>query len=341
MLTAELEKILSGSDLTEAEIGSALEKIAAGNENPAQIGALLTALRMKGEAESELAGAARMLRRKCRFIDHRTREVIDTCGTGGDRKSGTSTFNISTAAAFIAADAGVCVAKHGNRSVSSRCGSADVLAELGFNLDVDPEVMEDCIQEHGIGFLFAPKLHPVMGTVAPIRKALGIRTIFNMLGPLINPAGASAQLLGVYDAKLTELFAGVLAKLGVRRALVVHGHDGLDEISCCTPTRISELKDGVSVTYDLQPEMYIGRKYRPEEIAGGDAQENARIIRAVLSGEDRTAHRAISLLNGGAAILVAGQAKTLGEGIRKAEESIDSGAAMHKLEQLIRSSRND
>ena len=340
MLKAELEKILSSSDLTAEEMGSALEKIASGNVPSVQVGAFLAALRAKGESESELAGAARMLRRKCRFIDHGTREVIDTCGTGGDRRGGRSTFNISTACAFVAAGAGVGVAKHGNRSVSSKCGSADVLAELGYNLDAPPDAVEDSIRDNGIGFLFAAKLHPVMGAAAPYRRELGIRTIFNMLGPLINPANAGAQLLGVYEAGLTELFARVLRDLKVRRALVVHGHDGMDEITICAPTRISELKNGEIHTYDLHPEIYLGRLYRAEEIPGGDAAENARILRSVLAAEDHGGARAITLINSAAAILAAGKAEDLRDGIRQAEQSIDSGAAMNKLEALIRSSKN-
>lgn len=340
MLKEELEKILAGNDLTAEETGAALEKIASGKVPPVQIGAFLGALRTKGESETELAGAARMLRRKCRFIDHGAREVIDTCGTGGDRRGGRSTFNISTTCAFVAAGAGIGVAKHGNRSVSSKCGSADVLAELGYNLDADPEVVEDSIMDNGIGFLFAAKLHPVMGTVAPYRRELGVRTIFNMLGPLINPANAGAQLLGVYDAKLTELFARVLRDLKLRRAMVVHGHDGMDEITICAPTRISELENGNISTFDLHPEIYLGRLYSAEEIPGGDVAENARILRSVLTGEDRGAARAITVLNSGAAIMVAGKAEDLCEGMRLAERSIDSGAALEKLEALIRSSKN-
>ena len=340
MLRELIEKILAGHDLDAGETADALGKIAAGQVPPVQIGAFLAALRAKGPSRSELTGAARMLRSKCRFIDHGAREVIDTCGTGGDRRNGRSTFNISTTCAFVAAGAGVGVAKHGNRSVSSQCGSADVLAELGLNLDAPPEAVEDSIIDNGIGFLFAAKLHPVMGAVAPYRRELGIRTIFNMLGPLINPANANAQLLGVYDPKLTELFAGVLSDLRVKRAMVVHGHDGMDEITICAPTRVSELKDGEIRTYDLRPELYLGKVFDAGEIPGGDARTNARILRAVLSGEERGAARAITVLNGGAAILVAGKAEDLRDGMRRAEESIDSGAAMEKLEALIRSSRN-
>ncbi|MBO4648180.1 MAG: anthranilate phosphoribosyltransferase, partial [Lentisphaeria bacterium] len=251
-----------------------------------------------------------------------------------------STFNISTTCAFVAAGAGVGVAKHGNRSVSSQCGSADVLAELGYNLDASPETVEDSIMDNGIGFLFAAKLHPVMGTVAPYRRELGIRTIFNQLGPLINPANANAQLLGVYDAKLTEIFARVLRDLNVRRAMVVHGHDGMDEITICAPTRVSELKDGDIHTFDLRPELYLGKLYDASEIPGGDAKENARILRGILEGKEQGAARAITLLNSGAAILVGGKAEDLRDGIRQAERSIDSGAALEKLEALIRSSKN-
>ena len=234
MLTRYLEKVLDRRDLSPAEMEEAFRIITGGEVAHSQIGAFLAALRMKGVSQTELVGAARMLRRVAAFIDCGGRDVVDVVGTGGD---GTGSFNISTTSAFVAAGAGVCVAKHGNRAASSRCGSADVLAALGFQLDAPAAVMENAIAEHGIGFLYAAKFHPVLGQVAVLRRELRIRTVFNMVGPLCNPAGARSIVLGVYAPELTELFAGALQELGVRRALVVHGLDGLDEISCCAATR--------------------------------------------------------------------------------------------------------
>ena len=216
-----------------------------------------------------------------------------------------------------------------------------MLAKLGFNLNVEPAVMENCIQNHGIGFLFAQKMHPVLGSVGVLRRELRIRTIFNMLGPLSNPAGAQSIVLGVYDAKLTELFAGTLRELGAKHAMVVHGHDGLDEISCCEPTRVSELRDGVITSYELYPEMLLGNTFDRSEIAGGDAKRNAEIMLNVLNGKDRGAPRAVVLLNAGATICVGGKAATLQEGMKLAEESIDSGRALEKLNILIRESRDE
>jgi anthranilate phosphoribosyltransferase len=258
--------------------------------------------------------------------------VVDTCGTGGD---GLSTFNISTAAAFVAAGAGVCVAKHGNRAVSSRCGSADVLAELGLNLEAPAAAIEQCIQEHGIGFLFAQKMHPAMKHVAPIRKELGVRTIFNMLGPLANPAGATGQVLGVFKAELTETFARVLRDLGTRRALVVHGLDGLDEITITDRTRVCELRNGELRTYELDAALIFGDYCNPAELAGGDAATNARILRAVLDGSEQGAPRQVTLLNAAAAIVVGEKADRIEDALRLAEQSIASGAALGKLQTLI------
>ena len=316
MLTRYLEKVLDRRDLSPAEMEEAFRIITGGEVAHSQIGAFLAALRMKGVSQTELVGAARMLR----------------------RAAGTGSFNISTTSAFVAAGAGVCVAKHGNRAASSRCGSADVLAALGFELDAPAAVMENAIAEHGIGFLYAAKFHPVLGQVAVLRRELRIRTVFNMVGPLCNPAGARSIVLGVYAPELTELFAGALQELGVRRALVVHGLDGLDEISCCAATRVSELRDGRIVTRELLPELLLGTVYAPEELRGGDPERNAEILRSVLSGVDRGAPRAAVLLNAGAAIYIAGVASTLEEGILLAGRSIDSGAAERKLELLIEAS---
>lgn len=338
MLTTELNHVLAGKSFTDRDMEDIMTQLASGEESEAQIGALLAALRMKGETVAEITGAARFLRRVGVFIDCGSLETLDTCGTGGD---GLATFNISTTAAFVAAGAGVTVAKHGNRSVSSRCGSADLLAELGYNLEATPEDMEESIQSDGIGFLFAQRLHPVLGKLAGLRRSLGVRTIFNLLGPLANPAGSTRQLTGVYDAAYTERLATAMRNLGVRQAMVVHGHDGLDEISINTPTRISELKDGAVRTYELQPELYADDFGPAGPIAGGTPAENAATTRAILDGTDRGPNRSIVLLNAGAAIYVAGKAADLHEGIRRAAESIDTGRAAAKLQALIRNSRHD
>jgi len=337
MITNHLKKIMSGRDLTAAEMGEVMEEIMKGEAAAAQIGAFLAALRMKGERIEELTGAARVMRRHAAFIDTGAKTVIDTCGTGGD---GADTFNISTTAALIAAGAGITVAKHGNRSVSSKCGSADVLAALGFNLDVEPVIMEQSIQENGIGFLFAPKVHPAMRNVAGIRKELGIRTIFNMLGPLTNPAGASGQVLGVFSPVMTEMFAAALKSLGCRRAMVVHGNDGLDEITCSTTTRVSELRDGVVKTYELFPEMYVGNTYPLSAIKGGDPALNAQIMKSVLDGSEKGAPRAVALLNAAAAIVAGEKADNMEAGFKMAEAALDSGAALNKLEILIKASKS-
>ena len=335
MLTRYLNRLFERRDLSPLEMEEALRIVTGGEVAHSQIGAFLAALRMKGVSRSELVGAARMLRRAAAFIDCGRREVVDVVGTGGD---GSNSFNISTASAFAAAGAGVTVAKHGNRAASSRCGSADVLAALGYNLEAPVPVIEHEIVENGIGFLYAAKLHPALANVAVIRRELKVRTIFNMLGPLCNPAGAKSIVLGVYAPELTELFAGALLELGVRRALVVHGMEGIDEISCCGPTRVSELKDGGIRTGELLTGQLIGASYDPAEIAGCTAEENAASLRSVLNGSNRGGARASVLLNAGATIYVAGGAPTLQEGIRLAGESIDSGAALEKLEKLIEAS---
>ena len=312
-----------------------LETLTADNVSPAQAAAVLTALRIKGESAGELLGMARLLRRSAKHIDCGSKECIDIVGTGGD---GGISFNASTTSSFVAAGAGAVVAKHGNRAVSGKCGAADVLAELGFNLNTSPEKMEYSIQKHGIGFLFAPLMHPRLGKVAALRRELGFRTIFNMLGPLCNPAEASGMVLGVYDPKLCELFAETLRTLGVKRAMVVAAHDGLDEISCAVSTRVAELENGIIHCYELFPEMLLGDTFPTSSIAGGDAACNGKIMKAVLSGEDRGAARAIVLLNSAAAIRASGLAADMAEGINLAERSIDSGAALAKLELLIKES---
>ncbi|MBU0698488.1 MAG: anthranilate phosphoribosyltransferase, partial [Proteobacteria bacterium] len=255
MFRENLNKIVHRSDLTEDQMAQMITEIFSGNVTDAQIGALMAALATKGETFEELAGAARAMRRKAVRIQASAATVVDTCGTGGD---GAQTFNISTTTAFVVAGCGVTVAKHGNRSVSSQCGSADLLETLGVKLDIDPEIVEQAVQEIGIGFLFAPLFHGAMRYAAKARKEIGMRSIFNMLGPLTNPAAANCQLLGVYAPELTEMFARALQLLGAKRAFVVHGLDGLDEISVCAPTRISELKDGLIRTYDISPEKFFG-----------------------------------------------------------------------------------
>ena len=337
MLTPYLEKLFAGRDLTEMEIEEVLGIITCGDAMHSQIGAVLTALRLKDEAISELVGGARYLRRHANFIDCSGLDPVDVVGTGGD---GSGSFNISTTSALVAAAAGVVIAKHGNRSVSSKCGAADVLRELGFNLEVSQTAMERSIREHNIGFLFAPRLHPVLGKVAVIRRELRIRTIFNLLGPLCNPAGARRMVLGVYSPLLVELYAAVLRELGCRRALVVHGSEGIDEISCCGTTRVAELNEGRIKCYDLYPELVLGRSYPASSMRGGSPACNAGILQAVLENRAEPGARAVVLLNAGAAIYVAGLAGTLREGAELAGRALTSGAARNKLEQLVEASRS-
>lgn len=335
-MNAVLNKLLNRTNLSRAETAGVLESIMTGQAAPVQVAAFLTAMRMKGETVEELAAAAQVMRRHAVFIDAGARTVIDTCGTGGD---GAHTFNISTTAAFIAAGAGLCVAKHGNRAVSSKCGSADVLAALGVNLDAPAAVVEQCVQEHGIGFLFAQKMHPAMKHAGPVRKELGFRTIFNMLGPLCNPAGATGQVLGVFAPELTEMFAHTLKELGSRRALVVHGLDGLDEITVTGPTRVCELRNGQVKTYELSAELVFGETARPEDLAGGDAAENAAILRGILDGSVTGPKRNVALINAAAAIVAGEKADRIEDALTLAARSIDSGAALEKLTQLINATK--
>lgn len=336
MLRPYIATLMQRRDLEEAESFECFSRIMEGTCDPIQIASLLTAMRLKGETSSEIAGAARAMRRKASFIDTGMSNVLDIVGTGGDAAG---TFNISTTACFVAAGAGVTIAKHGNRAVSGKSGSADVLAELGFNLDVEPSVMECCIQENGIGFLFAQKMHPAMRYAAPVRNALKMRTIFNLLGPLTNPAGARNHLIGVFAPEYTEMFASVLKTLGSSHALIVHGSDGLDEISPESPTRICELKDGTIKTYEFFPEMVTDEVYPLSSVQGGSPAENAQITLDILHGEERGGKRAVVLLNAGAAIYAADAAKNIREGIEKAARSIDSGAALKKLELLVEASK--
>ena len=303
------------------------------DEESVLLSGLLVALAMKGESVSELVGAARGMRRHAKRIQVIGSPVVDIVGTGGDSLD---TFNISTTSAFVAAGAGLVIAKHGNRAASGTCGSADVLEQCGVNLNVAPERVEEFVAEIGIGFLFAQRFHPAMRRVGPLRKQLGFRTLFNLLGPLTNPAGAGCVLLGVYAPPLTEMFAEVLRELGCRRAMVVHGYDGMDELTVTTHSRVTELIDGRIRTYDFFPEHYFdGELADPAELHGGDATVNAEILNGILKGTIHGGKRNIVLLNAGAAIFSAGAADTIEEGIRWAAKSIDSGAAFDKLHRLI------
>jgi len=332
MFREHLQKIIERRDLQQSEMAAMIAAIFSGDITDAQVGAFMAALATKGETFEELAGAAQAMRRKALRIETSAATVVDTCGTGGDASR---TFNISTTTAFVVAGCGVTVAKHGNRSVSSQCGSADLLEALGINLNTDPEVVEEAIAEIGIGFLFAPVYHGAMKYAAKARKEVALRSIFNMLGPLTNPAGANCQLLGVFAPQLTEMFAEALKLLGSRRAFIVHGHDGLDEISVCAPTRISELKDGQIRTFDIAPEQFFGQAADPQTLVGGDPARNAEITRRVLDGEKGPC-RDVVLINAAAALMAAGKADDFNDGIARAETAVDSGAAQGKLEALVR-----
>ncbi len=328
--TDNLKKIISGQDLDQDSSASMLTDIFSGEITEAQVGAFMAALATKGETFEELAGAARSMRRKAVRIQTQSKNVIDTCGTGGDSSG---SFNISTTTAFVVAGAGVTVAKHGNRSISSKCGSADVLEALGVNLSIDPEIVEEAINEIGIGFMFAPMYHGSMKYAGKARMECGIRSIFNMLGPLTNPAAASCQLLGVYAPELTEMFAQALKLLGVKNAFVVHGHDGMDEITTTAKTRISQLTDSQIRSYDLDPLEYFDEYADPKDLKGGDVTQNAAITQAILNGE-KGPRRNIVVLNSGVALVAAQMADTIKDGIALAKDSIDSKKALGKLEAL-------
>jgi anthranilate phosphoribosyltransferase len=333
MIKSTLSKIASGENLTRGEMEGAMSEIMGGEATPAQIGGFITGLRIKGETVDEIAGAAAIMREKAVKIEPKLtngKVVIDTCGTGGDGKN---TFNISTAAALVAAGAGAVVAKHGNRSVSSRCGSADVLEALGVNIDLEPGDVERCIEEVGIGFLFAPRLHGAMKHAIGPRKELGIRTIFNILGPLTNPAGARAQLLGVYDPGLVMVIAEVLKALGSERAMVVNG-SGADELTTTGPSAVSYLKEGRIESFTVKPEKLGLKTTKLEYLKGGDSAENAMIIKNILKGADGPG-RDVAVLNGAAALIVAGLASDFEAGIEMAADSIDSGRARSTLERLV------
>jgi len=329
MIKEALALLSTGKDLDLPTMVGVMDEIMEGQATPAQIGAFLMGLRVKGETVDEITGAAQVMRAKARKIAA-PGPCLDTCGTGGDHSG---TFNISTTAAFVAAGAGICVAKHGNRAASSACGSADVLAALGVNIEAGPETVERCLREAGIGFLFAPALHGAMKHAIGPRREMGLRTIFNVLGPLTNPAGASRQLLGVFDATLTAPLAKTLRNLGSEAAMVVHGLDGLDEITLTGPTQVSELRDGEVKTYIITPEDFGLTPCDKAALQGGDAAANAALLRRVLGGETGPALQVV-LLNAGAAIYIAGQAASVAEGIVAARESVATGAALARLEKL-------
>ncbi|MCL2622704.1 MAG: anthranilate phosphoribosyltransferase [Planctomycetaceae bacterium] len=341
-----ISKILKRENLSGGAMESLFDAMLASpkemlsDEESVLLSGFLLALAMKGETVQELVGAARAMRRHAERIQVIGSPVVDIVGTGGDSLH---TFNVSTTSAFVAAGAGLVVAKHGNRAVSSRCGSADVLERCGVNLQLAPERVEEMIADIGIGFLFAQKFHPAMRRVVPLRKHLGIRTLFNMLGPLTNPAGASCVLIGVYAPKLTEMYAAALRELGCRRAMVVHGYDGMDELTVTTRSRVTEFFDGRFRTFDLFPELYFdGESATPEELVGtrkpcdlqSAANENAAILQGLLAGTIRGGKRNIVLLNTAAALLCAERVRTMKEGIQRAAESIDSGAALEKLVRM-------
>ncbi len=329
-IVAAIGRLVERQDLTEDEAAQAMREIMEGRATPAQIAAFLTALRMKGETIAEVTGCARVMREKVTPIYAPYPNVIDTCGTGGD---GAHTFNISTTTALVVAGAGIPVAKHGNRAMSSRCGSADLLKELGVAIELPPARVETCLAEVGIAFLFAPLLHSAMKYAVGPRREIGVRTIFNILGPLTNPAAAKHQLLGVYARELTELSARVLANLGSQRAFVVHGADGLDEITTTGETYITALEEGEVRSYTIRPEEFGLARVPLAALSGGDAQQNAAITMGVLSGT-RGPQRDIVLLNAAAAIVVAGVAADLKTGLQVAADTIDSGAALAKLRGL-------
>jgi anthranilate phosphoribosyltransferase len=306
-------------------------EIMEGQATPAQIGAFLIAFRMKGETTDEIAGCAQAMRENAVAVKPKRDALVDTCGTGGD---GSGTFNISTTVAFIAAGAGLAVAKHGNRSVSSRCGSADLLQELGVKVQLSAEQAACCIDEVGIGFLFAPLFHPAMKHALPPRQEIGLRTIFNLLGPLSNPAGATRQLVGVYDPNLTETVAQVLLALGGEHAFVVHGADGLDELSVTGPNRVSQLRDGQVETFSIDPRELGLPQAKLSDLSGGSAEENAATTRALLKGE-KGPKRDVILLNAAAALVAGGKAASLSDGLELAAEAVDSGAALNKLNELV------
>jgi anthranilate phosphoribosyltransferase len=331
MIKDALTKLADRTDLSAQEAETIMLEIMDGAASAAQMAAYLMALRQKGETVAEVVGSVRAMRERATRIRVGSSIVVDTCGTGGD---GADTFNISTTAAFVVAGAGITVAKHGNRSVSSRSGSADVLSMLGVKIDLEPSRVADCIDEVGIGFLFAPLYHGAMKQCAGVRQEMGIRTILNVLGPLANPAGATHQVLGVYDAKWTDILGRVLLELGSQHCFVMHGLDGLDEITLSDRTRVAEGKGGVVSSYFIAPEEFEVRRAARKEFVGGSPEENARVTKEILQGR-KGARRDIVCLNAAPAMVVGQKSKTLTDGFRLAQQTIDSGAAFEKLDRLI------
>ncbi|MEA2488341.1 MAG: anthranilate phosphoribosyltransferase [Acidobacteriota bacterium] len=331
MIAEAIKRVVDGQHLERQEMYEVFGQVMDGQATDVQKSALLIALRMKGETPEEITGAAMAMRARVTPLDVDRTTLVDTCGTGGD---GRGTFNISTLAALVAAGAGANVAKHGNRAVSSSCGSADLLSALGVQIDLDAVRMSAVLRRAGISFLFAPKLHPAMSAVAGVRRELGVRTIFNVLGPLTNPAFARRQVLGVYAARLVEVVAHVLAALGAEHALVVHSHDGLDEISVSAPTHVCEVRDGAVRSYEVTPEELGLGRHDIDELAGGDATMNAAIARAILGGANGARHDVV-IANAGAALYVAGLAPTIRDGAALAKDSIHSGRAAAKLQELV------
>jgi anthranilate phosphoribosyltransferase len=337
MIREAIARLIEGQDLSRAQSEIVMNEIMDGAASPAQMASFLTALRMKGETVDEIAGCANVMRQKAIRVTPARSDIVDTAGTGGDRAG---TFNISTTAAFVIAGAGLGVAKHGNRAVSGRCGSADLLEALGVNLDLTPVEVARCIDEVGIGFLFAQRLHPAMKNVAPVRNELGVRTVFNILGPLTNPARTPAQIVGVYEDELTEPMASVLYALDVRAAFVFHSEDGLDELTTTGTNRVTHYDSGTIHTEDLDArDLGLARATR-EQLQGGDPKENAKITRLILDGQDRGAKRDVVLLNAAAALVAGGRALDLREGLERSSDAVDAGHAKTAMEGLVALSRN-
>jgi len=336
MIKEAIAKVVEGSNLSMSETESVMNEIMSGEATPAQIASFITALRIKGETAEEIAGCARIMQQHALQVNPKRTDVVDTCGTGGDASG---TFNISTTVAFVASGAGLGVAKHGNRSITSKCGSADLMEALGIKITLSPEQVAQCVDEVGIGFCFAPAFHPAMKYATPVRQEIGLRTVFNVLGPLANPARAKRQLIGVYNENLTEILADVLRTLKSDRAFVVHGADGLDELSTTGINRVSELRDGRVISYKLDPQELGLGKVSLSNLLGGTLEENAEITREILNGEGGP-KRDIVLLNAAAILVAGGKAVDLKEGLDIAAESIDSGAALKKINELAKLSQS-
>jgi len=330
MIHEATETLSRKIDLSYDQMEAVMEEIMTGKAQTTEIVSFLTALNLQGETQDEIIAAVKVMRRHATKVQVKRDVILDTCGTGGDRKG---TFNVSTAVAFVASGCGVCVAKHGNRAVSSNCGSADILEALGININMSKEQIELCLNEVGIGFLFAPNFHPAMKYAMPARKQMAVKTIFNILGPLTNPAGATHQLVGVYEQKWTEILARVLGDLGTEHALVVHGEDGMDEVSISTKTFVSEAHKGRILNYQISPQDFGFRKAEPGDLAGGNAADNAGMILEILKGKPGS-KRDIVILNAAVALYTVDKARDIKEGIKLATESIDSGNALTKLDLL-------